>query len=323
MKKALTMVRLFAGQPFGQAVLSLIALLAIGVISMTHSASAEGREKLGYGLLLTNDTLGDFKDRWQTGSITASRAWGPSWQGQAPSQPGALLELRSHGRAITPNNLVYVDPDDRRYAGIVSLGLHTHFQRGSVEYALGGDLVFTGPQTPVDEVQTAMHDLMGIHPPSLSVRSNQIENGVYPTLVGEVGRDYTLGNSARVRPFAEMRIGDETLGRVGVDVTFGEFGLGGLLVRDPVTGHRYEVINDTSDGFSFLLGADLTQMDSSVYLPEGNGPEMEETRSRVRVGGNYQRGNLSLFYGTSWLSEEFKGQSEGQFVGATQLRFSF
>lgn len=323
MKKAVTMFRLFAGQPFGQAILSLIALLAIGLISMTHSASAEAREKLGYGLLLTNDTLGDYQDRWQTGSITASRIWGPSWMGELPTQAGAILELRSHGRVIAPSNLVYFNPNDRRYAGILSFGLHTHFQRGGADIALGTDLVMTGAQTGVSQVQTAMHDIMGINPPSKSVLSNQIGNGFHPTFVGEVGRGYSLGSVGEVRPFAELRVGDETLGRIGFDLTFGQYGQGGLLVRDPVTGHRYEVIRGDQDGFSFLLGGDITQMESSIYLPEGTGPEMEDTRARLRAGGNFQRGNLSLFYGTSWLQEEFEGQPEGQFVGATQLKFSF
>ena len=42
-------------------------------------AVAQERVTLGWGRLLTNDAIGDGKDRWRTGSYVLSRVRGPSW----------------------------------------------------------------------------------------------------------------------------------------------------------------------------------------------------------------------------------------------------
>lgn len=40
------------------------------------------RQAPGYGRLITNDIIGDGQDRWRTGSVTMSRAWGYRWDGR-------------------------------------------------------------------------------------------------------------------------------------------------------------------------------------------------------------------------------------------------
>ncbi|SEL64369.1 hypothetical protein SAMN05444413_11294 [Roseivivax marinus] len=301
---------------------SALALAAVALLS-TGAAQAQDRIRLGYGRLFVNDSLAQSEDRWQTGGITASRVWGYGFDGALPGRAGDLLELRTHGRAIAPASLHRLDPDDRLYAGVLSAGLHTHFQRRGAEVALGGDLVFTGPRTGIDQVQTAVHDLMGIRPPSSEILDAQIGNGVHPTLVAEIGSTRALGAAGRLRPFAELRWGDETLARAGLDLTLGGFGADALMVREPVTGQRYEVIGAAEPGFSVVFGADIAQVADSVYLPDDRGPDLRATRSRLRAGLHWQGQGRSLYYGLARLGREFKGQGEPQLVGAARVSWEF
>jgi hypothetical protein len=286
-------------------------------------AFSEGRTLLGSGRLTTNDVFGDFKDAWQSGSVSSSRIYGTGWHGALPSRPFDLLEFRIGGQLITPGNIVTPLPGDRPFAGSLSLGVHTHYAQRQIEIALGADLVVTGPQTGLDDLQTAIHDGLGILPASQTVLSNQIENGVHPTLVTEAGRSFALGGQAVLRPFAEARWGVESLARVGFDLSLGGVGQGELLVRDPVSGHRYRTVTGAGTGFSYILGADVAQVDSSVYLPESRGYVLTDTRSRVRAGVHWQGKDNAVFYGLTWLSEEFEAQADSQLVGSVRLNLQF
>ena len=216
--------------------IALGAFLALTMgLSTVASAQSEGRQRLGYGLLFTNDVLGDTDDRWRTGSITSSRVWGPTWQGQAPSGIGQLLEFRFHGEVIAPENLSRPAPVDRPYVGALGFGLHTHFQKAQVDYALGADLIVTGPQTQLDDFQDFLHGFLGGRDVGRRVRRNQID-----------------------------------------------------------------------DGIPSCLRAALRK------------------RTRVRAGLHWEnRNGAALFYGLTWLSEEFDEQREGQFLGAVQFRLRF
>ncbi|SIS65134.1 hypothetical protein SAMN05421759_10271 [Roseivivax lentus] len=294
-----------------------------GATLLPDAGAAQDRTQIGYGRLIVNDSAGELKDRWQTGNVVSSRVWGYGWDGQAPARPGDLLELRFNGQIIAPANLRDFNPDDRLYAGSLSLGLHTHFTRGGTEVALGGDLVMTGPQTRLDDFQDMLHDLLNIVRPGDDVTDEQVEDGFHPTLVAEAGRQIAFGASGNLRPFTELRWGAETLARVGVDVTFGQFGVGELLARDPVTGTRYQVVTKDPVGTSLYLGADVAQVASSVYLPDDRGPDLEETRTRLRAGLNWQGEAWGVQYGVTYLSEEFEGQPEGQFLGSARIKYNF
>ncbi|MEM6759245.1 MAG: lipid A-modifier LpxR family protein [Pseudomonadota bacterium] len=304
----------------------LRALVISAFVSGTIAASADAQERkrLGYGRLITNDLIGDGEDRWRTGSVASSRVWGPEWTGIAPTSFGDLLELRLHGEIIAPVSLRNFDADDRRYAGALSLGLHTHVQRGAMQYTMGGDLVVIGPQTGLDSFQRELHDVFGITKPSDAVLGNQIDNAFRPTFVFEAGRILNSGPNSTVRPFVEARAGAETLARIGVDWTYGGLGQGELLVRDPVAGQRYRVIEEAWSGFSFTLGADIGHVEHSEFLPDDRGPALEETRGRVRAGLMWQsESGMSSYAGVTYLSEEFDGQDEGQFVGSVRVNFGF
>lgn len=296
-----------------------VALL-FAAVAIVAPAQAE---RLGYGRLVSNDLIGDAKDRWQTGSVASSRVYGPGWSGGLPASLGEVLELRFNGGAIAPANIMELEPGDRPFAGYLSFGLHSHASMGFADLALGADLVLVGPQTGIDQFQTALHDSFDYATLSDDVRDNQIEDGVFPTMVAEVGRDLPLGNRLTLRPFGEARLGAESLVRLGADVTIGNLGQGALLVREPITGQRYRVIDGPEATTSFVLGGDVAYVDESVFLPTDRGFELTDSRTRLRAGVHWQGERQSAFYGITYLSEEFEGQPEGQVVGSMRIQLEF
>lgn len=293
------------------------------IVQMPQAAQAEERSFLGGGYLMVNDTFGDGKDRWRTGSAVASFAWGPEWDGAAPSEFGALLELRAGGEIMSPSSLTRQRSWDRRYASSVFLGLHTHMEHDGIETSLGAAVVAIGPMTNLDEIQSAIHRNADVPIPSAEVLSNQIQDTWRLRGVAEVGKTLSLGSSLSLRPFAELRMGDEGLARVGFDATLGSFGDGRLLARDSVTGHRYAVAGAQQPGWSMVVGADVAHVVSSVYLPEENGLVREDARLRARAGLHWNGKRSALFYGITWLGEEFEAQPESQLVGAINFTFWF
>ncbi len=285
------------------------------------TAEAQARETLGVGRLFTNDRIGDGSDRWRTGSYGFSVLRGPEWQGRLPSRPGDVVEYRFRGEIAAPNNLNRPNPASRLYAGVLSAGAHMHFDWQGFDIAAGVDLMLAGDQTGLASLQGSIHDALSL--PQVNVDGAQIDNGVYLHGTIEVARDLRFSGGA-IRPFIELQGGFETLARAGVDVTIGNLGDGGLMLRDPVTGQRFTGINSEDDqGFSFILGGDVAYVDQSEFFPEGRGPLLEEDRYRLRAGVNYAIGTSNIFYGLTYLSEEYVGQGEGQVVGSVTLGWVF
>ena len=301
----------------------LIAAALIASLFALTAAHAADRSRLGYGRLITNDYIGDGKDRWRTGSWSSSRVWGPEWQGRAPTGFGDLIELRLSAEVLAPDNLRNIDPADRPYAGALSVGAHTHFSWNAYDVAVGADLVITGSGTGLGGLQRELHDLFNVRQPSDAVLDAQIPGGFHPTLVAEVGREMALSDRSVLRPFVEARAGAETMLRAGFDLTLGEIGRGELLVRENATGQRYRVIQRPEAGMSFVIGADIAHVADSIYLPEDRGLELSSTRDRVRAGVHWQRGNASAFYGLTWLGKEFEGQNDNQLVGSIRVKMDF
>lgn len=301
---------------FKYAPAALLALLPL-------SAQAEDFTRLGFGYLLTNDFIGDGQDRWRTGSVASSRVWGRGWDGAPPQGFGDLIELRLAAEIIAPANIEAPDPADRPYAGALSVGVHSHFETGGLDMAVGGDLVVVGPATGLDSFHGAVHDLLGMPELSDAMRDAQIENGVYPTVVAEAGRSFVFGDSL-MRAFLEGRAGAETLVRAGFDMRWGGLEQGALMVRDPVSGQRYRAIDGGALGYGFVIGGDVTHVIDSVFLPEARGYDPRSARLRARAGVEWRGENGGgVFYGLSYLGEEFEGQGEGQFVGSFRAHFRF
>lgn len=280
------------------------------------------RHRIGYGLLFTNDLLGDGKDRWRTGSLTSSRIYGQDWQGQAPASSGELLELRIQGQIIAPSDLKVVNPADRPWAGALTVELNSHMQRRGTEVALGGGVTVLGPQTQLDELQVWLHDLASAPQPSDAVLDAQIGNSFRPVLSAEIGHPLALSERASLRPFVEARAGDETYLRAGVDFSFGQLAQG-LLVRESITGQRYRTAKAQAEGLTVTAGADIAYVTKSVFLPDSSGYTLENTRHRARLGLHWQGQRTSAFYGLTYLGKEFSSQSEGQVTGSLQLQLRF
>lgn len=294
-----------------------------GVSELPSPFVSTTRHRIGYGRLMTNDMIGDGHDRWRSGSISTSRIYGYGWDGAAPARFGELLEFRMMGQIIAPQSLTSVDTSDRPWAGALSFGVHSHMQRADTEIAVGADLVVIGPQTQLDTLQDALHDLFGAPRPSDAVLDLQIPNTIRPTLVFETGQNIDMGSSVSLRPFAEARAGDETLVRIGADLNIGTVGLGELLVRDSVTGQRYRTVYDSAPGYSLTLGGDIAYVANSVYLPDEQGYALTNHRDRARVGLHWQGENASAFYGLTYLGKEFSGQDDSQVTGSIRLKLRF
>lgn len=296
-------------------VLVLAALTAVPAV-------AEERVTLGWGRMFTNDRLGDGNDRWRTGAYQVSRVRGYSWDGKLPTAFGDLIEFRASSQIIAPESLSKADPTDRRYAGVLSFGFHSQMDWKGNDLNLGADLVIVGPQTGISGFQNWVHNILGMS--KVSAASSQIENGIYPTLVAEAGRRYSFGDNLQVRPFLESQVGVETFVRAGGDLVIGSFGRDDLMVRDGTSGQRYRAVEGTRDqGFSLVLGGDVSRMFSSALLPSGGSAVMKDNRSRVRAGVHWQGEKAAAFYGVTYLSPEYEAQSEGQIVGTLNLNLRF
>lgn len=299
------------------------ALAVAGFCIIAGAAQAEDRVTLGWGRMFSNDAIGDGHDRWRTGSYSVSYMRGPEWAGGLPAAFGQILEFRITAQTIAPANLADPAPDDRRYAGVLTFGLHTHLDWMGFDTSVGADLGMTGPQTGISTFQSRIHDWANLPDPEPAFQ-DQIPDAVYLTLVGEMGRDFPVGGTGRVRPFVEAQAGMETFVRAGADFTFGGFGEGSLLVREYMTGQRYRAIKgDLVPGTSFTLGADVAHVFSSALLPSGGIAELEDTRARARAGIQWQGERASIFYGVSYLGQEFVQQPEGQVVGSLNINLRF
>lgn len=309
---------------FALAVVSALFGGSAALAQYNLEASQNSWQSVGSGSIFNNDYLGEMRDRWQTASTTYSMVRGYGWDGDLPDAPGEIVEYRIQGRIIAPGDVENPVPGDRLYSTSYSLGTHTHFNYGANEVSLGADLVITGEQTGLPALQTAIHNELGRDVPSDATLADMIPDGVHPGVVVELGRPMYLSNTAELRPFAELRTGDETLFRSGVDVYFGGIVENDLLVRDQVTGQRYRTARgDNLPGLGFVVGGDIAQMGNSIYFPSDRGPDMIDNRTRLRAGVMWQGDSNSVFYGMTWLSEEFDTQPEPQFVGSIRLKFEF
>jgi hypothetical protein len=291
------------------------------LLTPVAAAAQQGRETLGYGRIFNNDFLGDNKDRWRTGSNVVSKVVGYGWNGALPTRMGDIIEYRFRSEILAPDNLTSAAPGDRRYAGVLSFGLHTHFRTGQTEISLGGDMVITGPQTGVGSFHRELHKLFGASTPG--VLGTQIGNGFHPTATAEIGQRFQIAPGLNVRPFIEVQAGAETLVRVGGDILIGRLGQDELFLRDVATGQRYRANRGAETGFSAVLGGDIAHVESSAYLPATSGFVLTDSRQRLRAGIHWQGEKASVFYGLTWMSEEFVAQPESQVVGSLRLNILF
>lgn len=296
-------------------------IIATTLLAFATAAVSEGRTTIGEGRLFNNDYLGDGKDRWHTGSYTYSNI--RALEGYTGTEAfGDLIEYRLRLGVIAPSRRSSA-PGDRPYAGTLSFGAHTHFDMSGTQVSLGGDLVAIGPQTGLSKFQLKFHDIFGLdNPPYVD---EQLANQIFVNGAAAASRRYDLSETMTLRPFVEAQAGTEDLLRIGGDLIFGTVAQDDLLLRDVVTGQLYRSTEKAGvSGMSYLVGADVASVFDSRYLPSDVGYAVSETRARARAGVFWQLGDdVSFFYGATYLSEEFEGQSEGQVIGSLKVNFNF
>ena len=294
-----------------------------GLLAATP-AIAQERETLGYGRIFTNDFFGDNEDRWRSGSYAFSIVRGPEWDGARPAAPGAMIEYRLRSEIIAPSALNGPGQTDRAYVGALSAGVHTHFARGAANISAGVDLIATGPQAGILDMQDGFHDVISAPNPSAFVADNQVANAVHPTALTEVSYRLPMGEATTLRPFVEAQYGVEDFVRVGADVLIGEMLQNDMWLRDSPSGQLYTGVETGRAGTGFVLGADYAAVSDSAYFPASFGTVAQEERFRARAGVHWRFGDgISYFYGVTYLSEEFEGQDGGQILGSLKLNFNF
>lgn len=298
----------------------LVLALLLLVSTIASPAFSEGREVIGKGRLFTNDFFGDGHDRWRSGSYVLSVVTGKDAYSGVEAF-GDIVEYRLGGQIISGMR-GSAAPGDRPYAGAVSLGAHTHFNMARADLSLGADLMAIGPQTGLSDFQKKFHD--GFDIPLPPYVDQQLGDVFFLNSTLEASRSFAVSDRVTVRPFVEGLAGAENLVRLGGDVIVGSVGHNDLMLRDVVTGQLYRGTQNDELGLSYLVGGDVASVFSSAFLPEDQGYTVSETRARARAGVLFQFAqDATLFYGATYLSEEFEGQREGQVVGSLKLNFKF
>ena len=299
-------------------VLRTRAILTVVMLCLTHSlAVAQSRETIGIGRIFNNDALGDGRDRWQSGSYALSVI-----RSRTPYDPegqpfGALIEYRLRSQVITRERPF----DQRPYVGAVSAGIATHFGADNMMFSLGADLMAIGPQTGLATLQERFHDAFGLQSPATD---NPLPDDVRLSVDMAVMPTARLNETVSIRPFVAATGGVEEIFRTGADVLVGPVGQRDLWLRDPVSGQLYRATRSAETGLAYSFGGDIARVGDSVFLPDGAGPDAAGQRRRARAGVHWQpTPETALFYGLAYLSEEFRGQREGQVIGSVSLSFSF
>ncbi len=300
-----------------------VFIAALTVAAPAAQAQDGARRTIGWGRFFNNDYIGDRKDRWHSSSYTISRLRGPEWAGSLPEGIGRVLEFRFRAENIAPESLNAPAAKDRRYAGIVALGYHSHSKWRGDELSLGADLVLIGPQTGLSKFQDSVHDKLGL-PDGGASYGAQFGNAALFSGTGELGRQIALRPALTLRPFVEGQVGLENLARAGVDVTIGNLAKDGLMLRDVNTGQRYSAVQGPlGQGLSLTFGGDVAAVASSYLLPAGGAVTASKTRTRLRAGLNWQGKKSFVFFGVTHLSPEFDEQPEGQTIGSLSLLVRF
>lgn len=271
---------------------------------------------LGRTSLFNNDYLGDGEDRWRSGSYTRSTFFGSGWSGDLSD--ASVFELRLRGELITPTDATLdPQPGERPFVGVIAAGGAKHMHHRGWDIRAGAETVLIGPQTGVSSFMKEAHRILGFAQPRAN--RGQLGNDLFPTVYVEMSRHLpkTVARSFELRPFVEAQAGVETYARAGLDIFFGQGISGSLVTRDVVTGHIMTAVSMKGlAGMTPTIGADITRVFASGYLPRSSGVRARDWRVRVRAGFKSHGPNRDVFMGFTWLSPEYEGQPAGQVLGS-------
>jgi hypothetical protein len=305
---------------------SLTCTAAAALVSCISSFSASADvgsltygDRIGSVGSFTNDIVDGGHDRWQTGSYQRS-----FFYGDLDGSLESALEYRLRGQLVSPwyNTAAF---DDRHYGAALGAGVFHHSGFGNLDTRIGGELLMIGDQTGLDTLQYTFHDLLGFDK-AYDVRTRNdphIADDFSAKLEGEVALNFDLGKNTLLRPYATAEVGAETSVRAGADVVFGPMTRGDskFWTRDVVTGQPLTI--NSSPGLSFVAGFDVGHVESSYFFPDTSEAAIKHDRFRGRIGVQTTIGALNVFYGHTWLSEEFVGQPEIQSLGSVSISLAF
>jgi hypothetical protein len=292
-----------------------------------------------------NDRFGDGKDRWKTGGITQAYVFpehifsNGNWlEGRASS-----LELNVRALLITPDDTSFtgVNGNDRPYAQYAAAGIYlrsitrpealTSVVAVQAEDRIGVEAGWQGDPLPLFDVQDALHDVTGTGGDAGNL-SNIIGGELLVNLearrtwrfhVDDAGRDLEFA------PFVQTSLGmrEKSL-RAGGDFFAGSALEGRTWGSDLATGAVMAGASMPRRGFNWtaFFGGAVGYISSDAFLDGGfavDGPSVprRDIVGRARAGVLLEYDNLGVGFSLNWLGQEFRGQSNGQVIGAIQLKY--
>lgn len=334
------------------------ALVAFAVATSAHAGESPRNATEGWNWLastneiqtegvLWNDRYGDGKDRWKTGGLAQAYVFPEHIFSNESWLPGhaSALELNVRGLVITPDHTsnTGADSGDRPYAQYAAAGIFlrsiaqpealTPTLAVQTEDRIGVEAGWQGDPLPLFDVQNAAHGMAGTGGNAGNL-SNTIDGEILVNL--EARRTWRLHADGEVRdiefaPFVQTSLGmRENSLRVGGDVFIGSALEGRTWGSDLATGAVMAGASMPRQGFDWTLfaGGDLGYIASDAFLDGGfavDGPSVErrDIVGRARIGVLLDYDKFGIGFSLNRLGKEFRGQSDGQTIGAIQLKYRF
>jgi hypothetical protein len=292
-----------------------------------------------------NDRFGDGQDRWKTGGITQAYVFPehifssePWFEGRA-----SALELNVRALLMTPDDTSFagINSDDRPFAQYAAAGIYlrsitrpealTSTVAMQAEDRIGIEVGWQGDPLPLFDVQETLHGATGAGGNAGNM-SNIIGRELLVNL--EARRSWRLhidgsGRDLEFAPFIQTSLGmRENSLRAGGDFFIGSALEGRSWGSDLSTGAVMAGASMPRQGFNWTVffGGDVGYVASDAFLDGGfavDGPSVErrDVVGRARAGMLLEYDNVGLGFSLNWLGREFRGQSDGQMVGAIQLKY--
>ena len=297
--------------------------------------------------VIWNDYFGDGKDRWKTGGLSQSYIFPERIFSARPwfADRASALELNARAYVMTPDDTSRDtgDPDDRPYAQYAAAGLYLRsiarprrLASGlwrQDELRLGVELGWQGDPLPLFDVQNGVHGMTGTGG-GTGRRARELPSEFLANLEARHTWRFHFegeGRDIELAPFAQVSAGmRENSLRLGADILLGTALEGRTWGYEPATGAVIAgaMSPRPTPQTTLFVGADIGFVASDAFLDGGatvDGPSVERELlvPRARAGLLFDYGQLAFAFSLNWLGPEFETQSEGQLIGAFQIKYRF
>ena len=294
-------------------------MVVFALSTSAQAGGAQGMEYSGSVGSFSNDAIGDGRDRWQSASYQRSFIFDKNDAGMMQQ-----IELRGRAQIVSPWTSSRQE-QDRPYSSVLGFGAFAHGDLIGLESHVGGEIVVQGDHTGLPAFQSGAHDFLGLDKSYDPENTSDEHVSDRVTVRGEAGlaKSFRPFEGVLFRPYGFIAIGADESATIGMDVVLGSLAQSSSWTRDHVTGQLLTHQADTKEGFSFVAGIDATRVLSSMHIPEESAVAPEVTQTRARIGAQLYVGAADVFFGQTWLSEGFVGQSDTQRVGTLSVSFNF